>query len=83
MAQKIERYEVFSENSEHIAFKGVDESGICIGIVSVSMRFRGWVIGGRSHFSSNCGLTVVSKNGRGWRSRLIDEAKNGLQNASA
>ena len=82
MARKTEKvcaFEVFSENSEHITLKGLNESGICIGLVSISLRFRGWTLGGCSHFSSNHGLTAVSRNGRGWRARLIDEAKRGLQ----
>ena len=79
MERYIDRFEVFSENSEHITFKGINQDGICIGLVSVSLKFRGWVLGGSSHFSSNHGLTNVSANGRGWKQRLIDEAKCGLQ----
>ena len=79
MEREIEHFEVFSENSEHLTFKGINVDGICIGLVSVSLKFRGWVLGGCSHFTSNRGLTMVSKNGRGWKVRLIDEAKRGLQ----
>jgi hypothetical protein len=81
MEREISKFEVFSEDSDHITFKGMNEDGICIGLVSVSLKFRGWMLGCCSHFHSSHGLTEVSANGRGWKSRLVEEAKNGLQYA--
>lgn len=81
MEREIDEFEVFSENADHITFKGINKDGICVGLVSISLKFRGWMLGGCSHFSSSHGLTKVSANGRGWKSRLVEEAKNGLQYA--
>ena len=78
MRLEIESFEVFHEDENCIELRGMNADGICVGHVSVSLKFRGWCIGGRSHFSSSRGLTKVSSNGRGWKVRLIDEAKLGL-----
>lgn len=81
MRRDIDKFDVFSENADHITLRGINSEGISIGLVSVSLKFRGWTLGGCSHFSSAHGLTKVSSNGRGWKARLIDEAKAGLKAA--
>jgi len=71
-------FEVFSEDDDHICFKAVNKEGISLGMMTVSLKYRGWQIGCASYFSSDRGLTKVSSNGRGWKDRLVAEGKAGL-----
>jgi len=76
MTATIQRTESHGEQYEIRAMY----DGICMGMATISPRFRGWCLGGR-HVINVSGLTMLTSGGRGWKDRLHSEAVTGLLTA--